>query len=208
MLDAAAPLTAAGPQPVASSAPAGHNMSFRQVLSELNPLQYLPVIGTIYRAVTGDQIPEAVRRIGSLVVSGLLGGPIGIVINAGVMVAEKITGIDLDHTGQVLLAGNRSSSHPASGSTRKPAPPQAPIPQVGAGNPPVAPKGNPLGAPPVAPPAQAWSPAQLAAYGVTTSGDGMLIRGDSSGADVLNTLELLRIPLAQAAYGRAVNLAA
>ena len=47
---------------------ADHSISFHDILSALNPLQYLPVIGTIYRAVTGDQIPELLRRAGSLVV--------------------------------------------------------------------------------------------------------------------------------------------
>jgi hypothetical protein len=34
------------------------DISFGDVLSALNPLQYLPVVGSIYRAVTGDTIPE------------------------------------------------------------------------------------------------------------------------------------------------------
>ena len=92
------------------------------MLSALNPLQYLPGIGTIYRAFTGDQIPEAVRRIGSLAVSGLLGGPIGIVINIAITLAEKITGIDLDQTGQTLLTGNHHTRPPARAPTPAPAP--------------------------------------------------------------------------------------
>ena len=80
-------------------------MSFHDVLSALNPLQYLPVIGTIYRAATGDLIPEPVRRLGSLLVSGLLGGPVGVAINLATMAAEKIAGIDLDGIGQSLLHG-------------------------------------------------------------------------------------------------------
>jgi hypothetical protein len=195
MLDATAPLSAAGPQHLAVPAPAGHNFLFHQLLSELNPLQYLPVIGTIYRAITGDQIPETVRRIGSLVVSGLLGGPIGVVINAAVMIAEKITGIDLDHTGQVLLTGNGHAGHPAASATPAPTPPPAPVAHIE----------TPV--PPASSPAQAWSPAQLAAYGVSTTSDGVLKLADRSGADVLNALELLRIQGARAAYGRAVNLA-
>jgi hypothetical protein len=157
----------------------------------LNPLQYLPVIGTIYRAVTGDQIPEAVRRIGSLVVSGLLGGPIGVAVNLVVMVAEKLTGIDLDRTGQMLLTGKTHANPPAG----DPAP--APTPVVHAEPP----------APPVTPPNRAWSSAQLAAYGVRTDLDGALRLADLRGAEVLNACELLRIQGARAAYGRAANLA-
>jgi hypothetical protein len=190
MLDVAAPLSYAGPQSVALPAPVDHHWSFHQVLSALNPLQYLPGIGTIYRAVTGDQIPEAVRRIGSLAVSGLLGGPIGIVINIAITLAEKITGIDLDQTGQMLLTGNHQPDHPIS----NPSPAPAPVAVARAQ------------APAPAAPAQAWSPAQLQAYGVSTASDGVLKMVDRSGADVLNALELQRIQGAQVAYSRAASL--
>lgn len=183
----------AGAQQVVQSAPANHHASFHEVLSALNPLQYLPVIGTIYRAVTGDQIPEAVRRVGSLIMSTLIGGPIGAAINVAMLATEKITGIDLDHIGQTLLAGGGQAEHPVD------YPAQAPAPV------PVARSDAP--APPVASPAQPWSLAQLAAYGVSTARNGDPKLADLSGADVLNALELLRIRGASAAYGRAVNLA-
>ncbi len=69
-------------------------LSFHDVLSALNPLQYLPVVGTIYRAVTGDTIPEGLRIAGSFVVSALTGGPLGVLLNAAVTIAERLTGID------------------------------------------------------------------------------------------------------------------
>ena len=72
----------------------GHGFSFHEFLSAMNPLQYLPVVGTIYRAVTGDVIPEALRDGGSMLVSGLLGGPIGLITYIATTIAEKITGID------------------------------------------------------------------------------------------------------------------
>jgi hypothetical protein len=197
MLDVAAPLLDATPQQVVTPAPVAGHLSFREVLSALNPLQYLPVIGTIYRAVTGDQIPEAVRRIGSLVVSGLLGGPIGIAINLAVIVAEKLSGIDLDQTGQALLTGTAQAGHPTGNPASMQAPPAAST-AVARLEP---------SAPPAAPPIQAWSADQLAAYGVRTAADGALKLSDLRGADVLNALELLRVQGARAAYGRAANLA-
>jgi hypothetical protein len=181
-----------GPQQVVQPAPAEHHLSFHDVLSALNPLQYLPVIGTIYRAVTGDQIPEAVRRVGSFIASALIGGPIGAAINLVVMVAEKVTGIDLDHTGQMLLSGNVQAGRPLT----HPAPGPAPVPVARVETPAVS----------AASPVRAWSPAQLAAYGVSTAGDGALKRADLRGADVLNALELLRVRGARAAYGRAAGL--
>jgi hypothetical protein len=52
---------------------------FDGMLSGLNPLQYVPVVGTIYRAVTGDR-PEPGWRLGGAAVTGfLMGGPVGVV---------------------------------------------------------------------------------------------------------------------------------
>ena len=78
----------------AKAAPADDWPSFHAVLSALNPLQYVPVVGTIYRAITGDTIPEALRVAGSFVFSALTGGPIGMILNAAAVIAEKATGID------------------------------------------------------------------------------------------------------------------
>ncbi len=77
---------------------------FRDVLSMLNPLQYLPVVGSIYRAVTGDTIPEGVRAIGSLAVSAVMGGPMGMAISAATTALEKIVGIDSDQIARTVLA--------------------------------------------------------------------------------------------------------
>jgi hypothetical protein len=216
MLDAATPISDASPQQVAPPAPAETHMSFRSVLSALNPLQYLPVIGTIYRAITGDEIPEGLRRMGSLVVSGLIGGPVGAAINVVMLAAEKISGIDFDKTGQKLLAGLGATDHPAATPASAPAP--SPVQVAGADAPtsiaakPATPPvisvafhGPRLVAPPAA---EAWSQAQLTAYGVSTVADGTLKLANLSGADVLNSLELSRLQMAQTAYDRAGRLAA
>jgi hypothetical protein len=80
------------------------DLTFGEVLSDLNPLQYLPVVGTIYRAITGDVIPKPLREAGSLVVSGLMGGPAGVAMNLAMLALEKITGIDLEDVEQSVLA--------------------------------------------------------------------------------------------------------
>ncbi len=213
MTTVAALPSAAGPQPVDPAAPVDHHTSFHDILSMLNPLQYLPVIGTIYRAATGDQIPEVARRVGSLIAGTLLGGPIGAAINVAIMIGEKITGIDLDQTGQMLLAGKEPPDLPGAAPTS--APSSIPTARTEAAAPAAAP---PAAAPPAAAPpaaaapaaaseAQAWSPAQLAAYGVSTAADGAVKLANLSGAEVLNALELLRVRGAQSAYGKALNLA-
>lgn len=56
---------------------AGHT-TFDEVLRALNPLHHIPVVGTIYRAVTGDEIQPAFRVLGSL----LTGGPVSAITTA------------------------------------------------------------------------------------------------------------------------------
>ena len=56
------------------------NVPFSDVLKALNPLQHVPVVGTIYRAATGDAIPAPLQILGA----GIFGGPIGI-LGAAVM---------------------------------------------------------------------------------------------------------------------------
>jgi hypothetical protein len=168
--------------------PAEQRSAFHQFLSELNPLQYIPVIGTIYRAVTGDTIPDTARFAGSLVVSGLTGGPIGVAMTIGMTAVEKVTGIDPEAIGQDLLADVGIGTHKAASHPKAAVKAQA-----------AAPAAQPVAAPALALQAGApaiarhgWSQAQLAAYGVTKAADGTLTLGALRGSDVLNALELAR----------------
>lgn len=99
-----APVTSApsGPAPGSTGAT---GTSFLAVLHALNPLQYLPVVGTIYRAVTGDTIPDGLRIAGSLVVGVAISGPIGLVTGIGAIMAEKAAGIDPDKLLHRLAVG-------------------------------------------------------------------------------------------------------
>ncbi len=182
---AAAPAAA-----VQATATADHRFSFHDFLSAINPLQYLPVVGTIYRAVTGDTIPEALRDLGSMLVSGLLGGPIGLGINIATLAAEKVTGVDPEKIVAAQFRGEASAGAPA-----KALPATAPA--LTASSPPAS--GPPTDAEGAS--AQlAWSSTQLAAYGVRSNSSGTLTLGDIEGADVLNTLQLVRLGHAAAAY--------
>jgi hypothetical protein len=58
----------------AQPAPQAHHFSFHDFLSIINPLQHLPVIGTIYRAVTGDEIKTPEKIAGDTLYGGPLGG--------------------------------------------------------------------------------------------------------------------------------------
>lgn len=173
--------------PGAPSAGSRHGLTFHDVLSALNPLQYLPVVGTIYRAVTGDVIPEAVRRVGSLIVSGLMGGPIGIAVNVVVTAMEKITGVDLDRTGQALLHGESLGQAVAARTTA----PRGPHAMTDATKPGQHASG-------IAD--SAWSPA-----GLVTN----IERSDAAGlhnADALNAWELARLRAARSAYAHTAAL--
>ena len=58
----------------------------------LNPLQYVPVVGMIYRQATGETIPPPMIIAGSVVTGAIFGGPIGILgsvlLNAAVELAR------------------------------------------------------------------------------------------------------------------------
>jgi len=77
-----------------------HSVSFSDVLSTLNPLQYIPIIGSIYRAITGDAAPQAAQVLGG----ALLGGPLGLIASAANAVVEQSSGKDVgEHVIAMLL---------------------------------------------------------------------------------------------------------
>jgi hypothetical protein len=74
------------------------SFSFKDLLDIVNPLQHLPVVGSIYRYLTGDEPAAGTRVIGDT----LYGGPIGF----GVSVASTalLTTADGKDLGERLLA--------------------------------------------------------------------------------------------------------
>lgn len=62
------------------------DLSFNEVLQALNPLQHLPVVGTIYRAVSGETLNPALRILGG----AALGGPIGLLTTAVITAIEEL----------------------------------------------------------------------------------------------------------------------
>jgi len=65
--------------------------SFGDVLDIINPLQHLPVIGTLYRKFTGDTIKPMADIIGG----AIFGGPIGAVSSTVNVVVKSTTGKDI-----------------------------------------------------------------------------------------------------------------
>ncbi len=179
---AAAAPSAGSTASATAQGPAHPGGFFRSLLSDLNPLQYIPVVGPIYRAITGDQGNTDLRFVASLGTSFALGGPVGV----GITVAEKVTGIDPEAIGLHLLA---RLFHPAGKAAATPSSPAASPAQ------PAADAGTALAGGPTATRsgARAWTADELTAYGVKRTADNTLVAGGLSSADVLNTLELHRL---------------
>jgi hypothetical protein len=74
-----------------------NGFSFGDILDIINPLQHLPVISTVYRALTGDDLSPASRVLGDT----LFGGPIGAATGVANAILEYASGKDL---GQHVLA--------------------------------------------------------------------------------------------------------
>lgn len=91
----------AGGSAVAAKADASgedQDMSFWDVLDIVNPLQHIPVVSSIYRAVTGDQIKPAMQIGGGILFGGVIGG-VAAIANAAL---QEVSGKDL---GEHMLAG-------------------------------------------------------------------------------------------------------
>lgn len=74
---------------------------FENLLDIINPLQHIPVVSTIYRAITGDQIAAPARLIGG----ALFGGPLGFASASASLLLEEVTGDDLAGHALALVGG-------------------------------------------------------------------------------------------------------
>ncbi|MEK9726425.1 MAG: hypothetical protein VW405_23485, partial [Rhodospirillaceae bacterium] len=79
----------------AATAPGFHpfgedGFSFLDLIDVVNPLQHIPIIGPMYREMTGDEIGSLPRITGST----LFFGPVGAAVAAADVVLEKTTGRD------------------------------------------------------------------------------------------------------------------
>jgi|GEM_PF-841826 len=84
------------------------DISFADLLDVINPLQHIPVVGTIYRELTGDQIKPPARIFGG----ALYGGPLG-AASAMVNVAIELeTGRDIGGHLLALVTGADAPTTP------------------------------------------------------------------------------------------------
>jgi hypothetical protein len=89
--------SAAGTAPAAASAVAAKGDSgftFDDLLDIVNPLQHLPVVSTLYRAISGDTIKPGAQLAGDT----LYGGMMGFASSMGDLIFTKITGKSVGDT--------------------------------------------------------------------------------------------------------------
>ncbi len=81
-------------------------LTFGDILDVLNPLQHLPIVGSIYRAITGDTISAASKVTGG----ALFGGLIGFAAAVADTVLQESSGKDAGAHVMALMRDARSQS--------------------------------------------------------------------------------------------------
>lgn len=126
----------------------GEGFSFHDLVSIVNPLQHIPVVATIYRAVTGDTIAPVERVAGDT----LYGGLWGLISSVANVAFEEITGKDFGDTALALLQGDDDGKTEVA--SAQPSPAATPSSDTSAASPTFAPAGA-MAESPIAPAAVA-----------------------------------------------------
>lgn len=77
------------------------------IVDMVNPLQHIPVVGTIYRALTGDMIKPIAQIVGGAV----FGGPIGAAGGIANAIVQTETGKDIGGNALAMLMGDDAPAH-------------------------------------------------------------------------------------------------
>ena len=75
------------------------DLEFGDLLDIINPLQHIPIVGWLYRSLTGDEISGPAKILGGL----LFGGPIGFIASIFDAVVAEAMGRDLGETVMAAL---------------------------------------------------------------------------------------------------------
>ena len=78
------------------------SFTVRDFIDIINPLQHIPIVGTLYRNITHDEIKAPSRILGG----GLFGGIVGAVAGLVNTISDKITGKDIGEHALTLLQDN------------------------------------------------------------------------------------------------------
>src|ERR1700733_7954899 len=87
--------------PTATKKSSDWDFSFHNLLDIINPLEHLPIIGTLYRAITGTHIGIPEKIAGDALYGGLWGAVSGVADAA----FEAVTGKDFGSTVLALFTG-------------------------------------------------------------------------------------------------------
>ena len=93
---------APGEDPSIAAAWGEDGFTFGDLLDLINPLQHLPIISTLYRKFTGDEIAAGPRLLGG----GLFGGVLGVASAALGVAVEAATGKDIGEHVLALFDGD------------------------------------------------------------------------------------------------------
>jgi len=98
------------------------SFSFWDILDVINPLQHIPVISTIYRKITGDEMGYAARIAGDTLYSGLFGSLIsGLVSAVANVFVDSTTGKDIGEHMMASITPTAEKSVGAASSAAAPA---------------------------------------------------------------------------------------
>jgi hypothetical protein len=113
--------------------------SFRDALDIINPLHHLPVVGTLYRALTGDELAPGSRILGGTLFGGI-GGFVTALANA---IVENETGSDIGdkvlaffqddappHQNLAAAGGMSAEAEPVAAAAVAPPAPSPPAPRA------------------------------------------------------------------------------
>ncbi len=81
-------------------------LQFSDLLDVLNPLQHIPLIGSIYRSTTADEISAGARMAGGT----LYGGPLGFLGALANTMVEDTTGVDIGGNLAALMSGGEEAN--------------------------------------------------------------------------------------------------
>ncbi|MFN4764819.1 hypothetical protein ACKGJN_16945, partial [Gillisia sp. Q332] len=84
------------------------DFSFGDFLDIINPLQHIPLVGNLYREVTGDEISPHARILGNT----LFGGPSGFLASIANVFYEAVAGEDVGERVIAMLSGDGGDAEP------------------------------------------------------------------------------------------------
>ena len=83
-------------------------LTLDEFIDIINPLQHIPLVASLYRSLTGDEISGSARIMGDT----LYGGPLGLVSGIANAITEEVTGRDIAGTALAALTGGGEETLP------------------------------------------------------------------------------------------------